>query len=241
MVRSRVTATLLIAFFVAPVAVFELACSRSPEQQFLTQFFRAARVRDNTTLGMMSAVTFDPREQGSVSRFEIAAVTPEQSIPMDLKALVEAERRVRADEAEFAKQKRAYQDANLAAIEQVLKMERDPTAKMPPALSEVKAEWDTWREETSTYAKATSNARSALANATGPAEASLTQPGQPSLDPEQFEGEMISKAVTVNAQVQAPGGETSEKMLVVTMQRAVGKRGDQVREGRWIITRIEGA
>ena len=34
----------------------------------LNQFFRAARARDNATLAMMSAVTFDPREQGAVER-----------------------------------------------------------------------------------------------------------------------------------------------------------------------------
>jgi hypothetical protein len=240
MVRSRVTGTLLIAFLVAPFVVLAIACSRSSEQQQLSQFFRAARARDNTTLGMMSAVNFDPRERGTVSSFDVMAVSPEQRAPLELKALVEAQRKAREAEAEFAKRKKAYQDANLTAIEQVIKIERDPKGKITPALAPVKAAWDKWREETSFFSKASSGARTALASATGSAEASLSQPGLPPLDPAQFEGELLTKAVTINAQVQAPNGQTSPKTLVVTMQRVVGKLGGQPREGRWIITQITG-
>jgi hypothetical protein len=229
---------LLIALLVAPIALFEIACSRQPEQQFLTQFFRAARARDNTTLGMMSAVAFDPRERGSVTSFDIVSVTPEQRTPLDLKAFVEAARKARENEAEFSKRKKVYQDTNLTLIEQLIKVERDPKAKMTPALEKLKPEWDKWREETGVFAKATAASRAALASATGPAEASLTQPGRDALDPSKFEGELISKTVTLNAQVQAANGQTSPKTLVITMRRAVGKLDGQAREGRWVITQI---
>jgi hypothetical protein len=241
MVRSRVIGTLLIALLATPLAVLEIACSRRPEQQMLTQFFRAARARDNTTLGMMSAVAFDPREQGTVSSFDITAVSPEQRAPLDFKALLAAQAKAREAEAEFAKRKREYQNANITVIEQVLKVEQDPKAKMTPAMAKVKAEWDKWREDTGTFAKASSAARAAVASATGPAEASLTQPGQASLDPATFEGELLTKAVTLNAQVQMQGGQTSPKTMVITMQRVVGKLGGQAREGRWVITQITGA
>jgi len=240
MVRSRVAPTLLIALLVAPLVLLAAACSRHPEQQFLTQFFRAARARDNTTLGMMSAVTFDPRERGTVSDFEITTVTPEERTPLDLKSYVDAARKAREAELEFSKRKKVYQDANLTQIEQLIKVERDPSAKMTPALEKLKPEWDKWRAETATFAKATAEARSALAAATGPAEASLTQPGQAALDPEKFQGEMVSKTVTVNAQVQTPDGQTSPKTLAITMRRVVGKLGDDAREGRWVITQITG-
>ncbi len=151
MLRSRVARALLIALFVAPLALLEIACSRHPEQQFLTQFFRAARARDNTTLGMMSAVTFDPRERGTVSDFEITAVTPEQRSALDLKGFVDAARKAREAELEFSKRKKVFQDANLTQIEQLIKVERDPTAKMTPALEKIKPEWDKWRAETSTF------------------------------------------------------------------------------------------
>jgi hypothetical protein len=59
---KKVAAALLLV----PSTLLVISCSRPPEQQFLTQFFRAARSRDNTTVGRMSAVEIDPRTQGSV-------------------------------------------------------------------------------------------------------------------------------------------------------------------------------
>ena len=135
----------------------------------LTQFFRAAKARDNTTLAMMSAVTLDPREQGTVEDFTITSVTPEARRPLDLKTLLEAERRAREAEAEFAKRKMEYQNANLPVLEQVVKLERDPAAKMTPAQQAVKTAWDKWRAESSTFTKAVSDARAAVVAATGPA------------------------------------------------------------------------
>ena len=49
-------------------------------------------------------------------------------------------------------------------------------------------------------------ARPLIKRATGLAEASLTQPGQPALDPKTFEGETITKDVVVAAKVKTPDG-----------------------------------
>src|SRR5436190_19315609 len=84
--RTAVVAVLLLL----PTGFF-IGCSRPPEQQFLTQFFRAAKARDNTTAGRMSAVTIDPREQGTVEDFSIENVGPEQRTPLTFKPLFEAE------------------------------------------------------------------------------------------------------------------------------------------------------
>lgn len=241
MIRSRVAPTLLIVLLVTPLLLLVVACSRSPEQQLLTQFFRASRARDNTTLAMMSAVSFDPREQGTVESFDVASVAPEQRTPLDFKAMIDAEAKAKEAEAEFAKRKKAYQDANLKAIEEVIKLERDPKAKMSPAQLTIKAEWDKWRDDTGTFAKATSAARGALSAQSGPVEASLTQPGQAPFQPAQFTGDLVTKAVTINAQVRPPKGEAAAKTMVVTLQRAVGTLNGQPREGRWIISRIGGA
>lgn len=238
--RSRVSTTLLIALAVAPLALATLACSRAPEQQQLRQYFRASQARDNTTLAMMSAVEFDPRERGTVQDFDITSVSPEQRTPLNFKVLIDAEAKAREAEGEFAKRKKAYQDANLKVIEEVIKLERDPKGKISPAQMKVKAEWDKWREETGTFAKATAAARAAVSAQTGPVEASLTQPGQPAFQAAQFEGDLVSKAVTINADVRSPDGQTSPKTMVITMQRAVGTLNGQSREGRWIISRIDG-
>jgi hypothetical protein len=230
----------LVFAVVLPVVMTAVACSRPPEQQFLTQFFRAAKARDNTTLAMMSAVILDPREKGSVEDFTITSVSPETRTPLDLKTLLQAERQARDAEAEFAKRKMEYQTANLPMIEQVVKLERDPAAKMNAAQQAVKAAWDKWRADSTTFTRAVSAARTAVVNASGPAEASLTQPGQPAFDAAAFQGEMVAKDVVLDAQIRNPQGQTAPATLTVTMTRAVGTLGGQAREGRWIITKIAG-
>jgi hypothetical protein len=239
MSRSRAWSTLVCLAAAVPLVV--VGCSRPPEQQQLTQFFRAARARDNTTLAMMSAVKFDPREQGSVESFDITNVGQETRRPLNIKALLEAEKKARADEAEFAKRKMEYQTANIEVIGQVVKLERDPTAKLNAAQQAVKTAWDKWREDSTVHTRAVSSARAAIASGLGPTEASLTQPGQPAFDMSTFDGDLITKDVTLDAQVKSPQGDTSAKALTVTFARASGTQGGVAREGRWIITRIAGA
>ena len=138
--RSAVTITLLLA---------TVAWSRPPEQQLLTQFFRAARGRDNATTSRMSAATLDPREQGTVESFSITSIGEEKRAPLTFKPLFDAITKAQAEEAEFLKKKVEYQTANDNAndkiIREVLKLEAIPNAKMTPAQAKVKAEWDVWR------------------------------------------------------------------------------------------------
>jgi hypothetical protein len=230
--RKVVAAALLII----PSALFVIGCSRPPEQQFLTQFFRASRGRDNTTVGRMSAVTIDPREQGTVEDFSIESIGPETRTPLTFKPLFEAERQAAETEKAFLKTKIEYQTANIKQIEEVLKLEAQPDAKFTPAQQKVKAEWDKWREGIAAHARTTAGATAAIKRATGVAEASLTQPGQPALDPRTFEGETIRKDVTVRADFKTPDGKTAEKTLVITIERVAGGG----REGRPIITNITG-
>lgn len=224
------------ALLIVPSVVFVMGCSRPPEQQFLTQFFRAAKGRDNTTVGRMSAVTIDPRTQGTVEDFSIENISPETRTPLTFKPLFEAEAKAKETENAFLKTKIEYQNANIKAIEEVLKIEATPEPKFTPAQQKTKDEWDKWRAGIAEHARATSNATLAIKRGTGVAEASLTQPGQPALDPKTFEGETISKEVTVKATVRSPEGAESEKTLVVTIERVAGGG----REGRPIITKITG-
>src|SRR5687767_15505006 len=99
-----------IALLLAPEMLFLISCSRPPEQQFLTQFFRAARGRDNTTVGRMSAVEIDPRTQGSVEDFEITNIGEERRERLTFKPLFEAEAKAREAEKEFLKTKIEYQN-----------------------------------------------------------------------------------------------------------------------------------
>ena len=227
---------LAAALLLVPSTLLVIGCSRPPEQQFLQQFFRAAKARDNTTVGRMSAVQIDPRTQGTVEDFSIENVGAETRTPLSFKPLYEAEAKAKQEERAFLDTKIAYQTANIKAIEEVLKIEAMPEPKFNPAQQKVKAEWDKWREGIASYARTTSSATAAIKSATGVAEASLTQPGQPALDPKTFEGETIKKDVTVKAQFKSPEGATSEKTLVVTIERVAGGG----REGRPLITKISG-
>jgi hypothetical protein len=227
---------LAFAVLLVPEILFVVSCSRPPEQQFLTQFFRAARGRDNTTVGRMSAVEIDPRTQGSVNDFDIVSISDERREKLTFKPLFEAEAKAREAEKEFLKTKIEYQNANIKQIEEVLKLEQQPDAKFSPALQKVKAEWDKWRADIAAHAKASNSATLAIKQATGLAEASLTQPGQPALDPKTFEGETITKEVVVDAEVRTPDGQTTNKQLTITLARVAGGG----REGRPIITRISG-
>jgi hypothetical protein len=231
--KKVVAAVLLIV----PSMLFVIGCSRPPEQQFLTQYFRASRGRDNTTVGRMSAVELDPRTQGTVEDFSIESISEETRTPLSFKPLFEAEQKAKDEEAAFLKTKVEYQNANIKAIEEVLKIEQtNPTPKYTPAQQKTMDEWNKWREGIATHARNTSAATAAIKRSTGVAEASLTQPGQPALDPKTFEGETIKKDVTVKAQFKSPEGQTSEKTLVVTIERVAGGG----REGRPLITKISG-
>lgn len=230
---KRLTA---LALLLVPSALFVIGCSRPPEQQFLTQFFRASRGRDNATVGKMSAVELDPRTQGTVESFSIESITPETRTPLTFKPLFEAEAKAAEEEKAFLKTKIDYQTANIKAIEEVLKLEAQPNVKFTPAQQKVKDEWDKWREGIADHARTTAGAGAAIKRATSVAEASLTQPGQPALDPKTFEGETIRKDVTVKASFKSPEGQSSEKTLVITIERVSGGG----REGRPIITKIAG-
>lgn len=240
MLSRRLTAKLAAAAAFVPVTLFVVGCSRPPEQQLLTQFFRAAKARDNSTTAMMSAVTIDPRDKGTIERFSITSIGAEQRTPLNFKALIDAETNARTEESAFLKTKIEYQTANIKTINEVIKLEQDPKAKMTPAQQKVKAEWDKWREGINSYQKAVSAARATLVAATGPAEASLTQPGQPALDPKTFEGETVTKDVVVAAKMKTPDGKDVDKTLTITFARVSGSVAGTKREGRPVITRIAG-
>jgi len=228
---------LAAALLLVPATMMVVSCSRPPEQQFLNQYFRAAKARDNTTVGRMAAVVIDPRTQGSVEDFEITSASEERRTPLTFAPLFEAAAKADETEQAFLQTKIEYQNANIKVIEEVLKIEQtNSTAKLTPAQEKVKADWDKWREGISAHAKATASANAAIKAATGVAEASLTQPGQPALDPKTFTGETITKDVVVAATFRSPEGVESQKTLTVTIERVAGGG----REGRPIITKITG-
>jgi len=232
------TALLLQAPVLAGFALLAAACgSTSAEQQVISNFFRASRVRDNQTLANLAAVSFDPRTEGTVQEFEVVSAGDEQRRTLQIKQLMQDEEKAKQDDVDLAKRKKQYQDANLEAIERVVKAERSkaPIAKKD---AEVQATWSKWREEQAQSSKRLSEARAKHANEKALAVNSLTAPGRDDVDVSNMDVDLVTKQVTVNAQVREPSGTTTPKTLVFTLQKAIGKSGDAEQDGRWIITSI---
>jgi hypothetical protein len=215
-----------------------IGCSSTPEQPILNQFFTASRLRDNTSLANFTTVAFEPNAQGIVISFDITNVTPEQRRPLGLRALARAHQDAEAEDTDFSKRKFEYQTANIDAIKRVLKSEREhgrPAGKD----AEVQATWSKLVEDGTAISKKVVDAKRKLAAEKAIADMSING-GPTHVDVAKYDGEMVSKDVSISAPVKQPNGQTAQKNLVMTMQRAVLK-GDKDITGRWIITAIRDA
>jgi hypothetical protein len=215
------------------------ACSSPPiEQQVMTTFFRAARVRDNTTLASISAVNFDPRTDGSVQDFKIDSIGAQQHRKLELQQLTEEQDKVRAEQVEFTKKMRDFYQSNSIAIDRAAKAQQaKQTVKGKDA--ELLATWTKWDSDSRDLERKLSQARQKVAKEKATVVSSLTPPGRDDVDVSGMDVDIITEPVTVTAQVQSPGGQTAPKTMVVTLQRASGKKGDQAIEGRWVIMSIQ--
>ena len=233
--RSLVRLTLLVG----ATALAAVACSSgNGEQQLLENFFRAARVRDNTTLGNIAAVSFNPRTEGAVQDFEIVTIGEEQRRTLQLRELASEEARAKQEEADFSKRRQEFVNANRATLERLAKPGAQPAARGKDA--EVQQAATRWRDEHGAVQKRLSEARARLSRERAQAVNSLTPAGQADVDVSALEQvEVITKRVTVNAEVRTPDGQTVPRTMVFTMQRAVGKRGGETLEGRWLITGLQ--
>jgi hypothetical protein len=203
------------------------------ERDIIARFFSASRMGDRTTAGMIAMVAFDPQRDGTVSNFNVVNVTAEQRRPLQMRELADAVAQARADEQDHSSRMKAYQDENLEAIAGVIEAERAGDAVAGPS-QEVQAAWTTWREEAQTHSRNVSNAQAALSTESQIAEVSAFDPSDP-IDVRQFEGELIRKEVTINATVEKDGS-SEDRTMVVTLQKVELGAGDNLIEGRWIIT-----
>jgi hypothetical protein len=224
------------AFVLAAVTL--IGCSAAPEQPILTQFFTASRLRDSTSLANFATVAFAPNQQGIIISFDITSVTPEQRKPFGLRTLAQAQREADAEDIDFSRRKFAYQTENLDAIKRVLKAERD-NARLPPKDAEVQAAWAKLVDDGAAIAKKAVEAKRKLASEKAIVDMSVNG-GPTRVDVTKYDGELVTKGVSISAPVKLPNGQSVRKDLVVTMQRAVLK-GDKDITGRWIITAITDA
>jgi hypothetical protein len=239
MAPSALRPTTLLALVMSALLVD--ACSSPPiEQQLLTTFFRAARVRDNTAMASISAVGFDPRTEGSVQDFTIDSIGAQERRKLQLQQLMDDEAKVRAEQVEFTKQMRDFHNANVAAIDRATKAKQ---ANQPVGGkdAEALAAWTKWDSDSRDRERAVTQARQKVARERATAVSSMTAVGRDDVDVTGMDVDIITEPVTVTAQVQSPAGETAARKMVLTLQKASGKKGDQVTDGRWIIMSIQPA
>ena len=218
--------------------LFFVECGSTPvEQNILTQFFRAARVRDNTTVSDMSAVNFDPRADGSIQQFKIDSIGQQQHRALQVKQFTDEQEKVRADQVEFTKKMRDFYQSNSVAIDRATKTKatgKSVTGKD----AELLTEWTKWDTDSRDMERKLSQARQKVTQEKSLATASLSAPGR-EVDVTGMDVDMITEPVNITAQVTSPDGKTESKPLVVTLQRASGKKDGQMTEGKWIIMAIE--
>ncbi len=241
MFRPKASVYVLASMVLMAAALSACSSANANEENLVRQFFRASSLRDNMTLANFAVVAFDPKAEGTVSDFSVTAVSPEKTEPLRVielsKALTEADAANKA----FTEKKKTYQDANMEAIDRVLKAE-SAGRKLTGKDAQIQAEWTKWRDESNAEAKKVSSARTALSNARPLAELSLMSNASATTPTvEEMDGTMVSKDITIAATVKAPDGSTSQKNYVVTAQRAIVKAKEGERQGRWIITGIKPA
>jgi hypothetical protein len=226
------------------LAIAALGACSSPnaaEENLVRQFFRASGLRDSQTLSNFATVSFEPKTEGTVTDFEVTAVSPERTEPLRIIELDKAVADADAANKAFNEKKKAYQDANAEAIERVLKAE-GARSKLAGRDLQVQAEWTKWRDESGAEAKKVSAARAALSDARPIAELSLmANSGAPTPTVAELDGTLVSKDISVTAQVRGADGATSEKNYLLTVQRAVVKGPAGERQGKWIITGLKPA
>jgi hypothetical protein len=241
MFRPKANVYLLAPIFIAAAALSACSSPNAQEENLVRQYFRASSLRDNQTLANFAIVNFDPKTDGVVTDFDVTSVGPERSQPLQIVALSKSVAEAEAANKAFTEKKKTYQNANMEAIERVLKAQ-STGRKLSGKDGQIQAEWEKWQADTSVEAKKLSAARTALADARPVAELSLSSGNGDAPPIEQMDGNLVSKDISVAATVRGPDGATSQKNLVVTVQRAVVKNangGD--RNGKWIITSVKPA
>jgi len=222
---------------VAGTFAFLMGCSGGAEQKILDDFFRAARLRDNTTLGNFATVSFDPRTDGSVQKFTVVSVSEERVRPIPLKQFAQQLADAKAADEKFSAEKLAYQKANIAVIDRVTRAQAAGTAIAAKDKAVADA-WSKWGSDAATHNKAVSDAQRQLGNDRGVAELSLARSAA-ATDVTTLDGEMAAKDIVIDATVRQADGSTASKTLKAVVSRAKMKdaNGQEI-VGRWIITAL---
>jgi hypothetical protein len=225
----------------ASTLAFVASCSGGSEKKLLEDFFRASRVRDNVTLGNFATATFDPRTDGIVQSFDVVSISDEKVSALPLKQYAKAVEDAKEADTAFSTEKRTYQNANIVAIDRVLKTVAAGKTVSAKDVA-VKDAWEKWSTDALNHKKAVSEAQRRLNDARGLAELSLSRPTGATVDATRYDGQLVTKEITLNATVRSPQGQTSTKPMKALLQRAIVKdESGKDLKGRWIVTSVTGA
>jgi hypothetical protein len=225
----------------ASTLAFVASCSGGSEKKLLEDFFRASRVRDNVTLGNFATATFDPRTDGIVQSFDVVSISDEKVSALPLKQYAKAVEDAKEADTAFSTEKRTYQNANIVAIDRVLKTVAAGKTVSAKEVA-VKDAWEKWSTDALNHKKAVSEAQRRLNDARGLAELSLSRPSGATVDATRYDGQLVTKEITFNATVRSPQGQTSTKPMKALLQRAMVKdESGKDLKGRWIVTSVTGA
>ncbi len=233
--RPRLALGFLLAPIVFTMVFFTFACSGAAEKPTLDNFFRASKMRDNTTLANIAVVAFDPKTAGVVDSYSVVSVGEEQVQPLRLKELAKVHDDAKKADEEFTKKKYAYQEQHVDEINALQKGagQKGSKVKLSP---EFQTAWSKWVEDTKASAKAVSDANEKLNAESSIANISVFNPMNP-VDATQYDGEMATKVYTISAKIITPDNQHVTKTLTITMQQARLK-GDKPITGKWVITKI---
>ena len=235
--RSAVRQTLVFGITLLLGGGLLTACGGGGEEQDIVQaFFQASRFNDRTTLGNMTMVYFDPAEDGIASRVSVANVSEERRRSLRIRELQSQLEGLQAEEQGFFDEKKLYQDENADAILRVMAAEQDEE-DVARGDEEVQEAWTEFVDREQAQAAAVSEALLAVRAESRLASASVYDPSNP-VSPGDFEGEQMSKDVTVTATV-TKDGNSSEETMVLTIEKVELQGPEGLIEGRWIITAIE--
>ncbi len=236
-----------IGFLLAPVlftlVFFTFACGGGgPEQSVIQKYFASSRLRDQMTLGGMALVAFNPNTDGIVENFSVVTVGEPQVQPLHLKDLAKAYEDARKASDDLNNKKKAYQDGRPSFADDLKKYQEAERKglKLKGKDAEFQVAWDKWREDTAEVEKKVSVAREALSSERSVADLSTNNPQNP-IETTQYDGEMVTKDYTINANIQTPDGQHVKKTLVVTLQQAKLKSEKGDITGKWIVTKIKEA
>jgi hypothetical protein len=214
------------------------ACGGSGEELgIMRSFFQSSRYGDRTTLGNMSMVVFDPQVDGIASSPSVEAVSEEQRRPLRMIELSAELETLRGEETTFREEKKVYQDENFDAITRVIEAER-AGEDVRRRDEEVQAIWAKWVDDEREFARQVSAKQNELTDESRIAQVSTYDPANP-LNVVEFEGELLTKEVTVSASIELDGAEEDRTMTVMLEKVELAGGEEGVIEGRWIITALE--